>query len=552
MATIAVLTILTVTACQPATGPSPQNTNPWLDQVSQNSPILIANEVRLDDAQFNRLAQTIQPLASILGRYWHSPESLFVQSIARQLTNADDWRSAGLDPNGFWAVYADNEQLIARIPLLNETAFWDAWLQLNGPPPTQKAHPSAPETSHSHQRVVIEANALANAWLADQGRSSRGWLIVETQQSWLSVRLQETHPDEIAMLNEQDSMASSPSSSDHWSADLWRAFNQTHGLDGKVSAYVDLTGLMAQREYSDMDCQQAWTELGAQMPRLIMGTQDLSTQSMTLLTRLILPKGELDRPMPRPRIDVSEAQFAQVAGLGLIVDVATTRQAMIDQLQASQAALEDCVALSPLQPSQRWARGLSNRPVPPIITSIEGVMMRFDGLAPKDSSSSENHSIDQADDAVAHYLTEVHMQNPQFLIGLAGLFAPELAAMDLRANRPPQPLPPRLVEALGGVPIYLSTTEASLRVSSADVLDEPTPETDSDSDSATLPWASGAIDFNRLDELMAVMQGWPMAAQGETLIDKLTDWSNRADISRVQWRVQPTDEGIDLIIHTQH
>ena len=550
MATILIVATLMATGCQPGTGPSTENANPWLEQISQSSPVLIANDSPLDDAEFDRLAQTIQSLVSQLNRDSQAQGAVFLHSITSTLAKAEDWRSAGLDPNGYWAVYTDNDRLIARIPLLDQTAFWNAWVQLSGPPPTQMADPSTSQTNDSHQRVVIEIDSLREVWTAGLDRTQPGWLIVETQGAWLSMWLQATHPDELGMITEQHSTASEQSDSNHWSAASWKAFNQIHGLDGKVSAYVDLPSLMAQGANSDPNCQQAWSELGTQMPRLIMGTQDLSTQSMTLLTRLILPKGELDRPMPRPRIDVSEAQFAQVAGLGLIVDVATTRQAMIDQLQHSQTALEDCPELSPLQPSQRWARGLSNRPVPPIITSIEGIVMRFDGLESNDRPSDQGRSMDQADDVVAHYLTEIYLQNPQFLIGLAGLFAPELAAMDLRANQSPQPLPPRLVEALGGMPIYLSTTEASLRVSSADVLDEPTPTTDPDS--ATLPWASGALDFNRLDELSAVMQTWPMTEPGQGLIEELTDWSKRADISRVQWLIQPTDEGVDLIVHTRH
>lgn len=516
-----------ISGCQLEPDPSTQNTNPWLEHISQDTPVLIANEIPLEDAEFDRLAQTIQPLLSASRR----------PDISR-LATAQNWRSAGLNPNGFWAVYVNNERLIARIPLLDETAFWNTWVTLNAPPPIQQAHLSSSQQETSAQRAVIKVNSIDTAWSTDLGLSNADWLVVETHGSWLSVWLQETNPNELAPPAELSPTTDQSANPDHWSAVSWNAFNQTHDLDGKVSGYVNLTGLMARKEHSDPSCQQAWSELGAQMPRLIMGSQHLSPEAMTLLTRVVLPTEQTDPPMPQPSIDISEARLAKVAGLGLVVDVATTRQIVLDRLQQSQTALEDCQGLFSLEQSRRWVHGLGNRPVPPIITSIEGVMMRFDGL------KTDTREM------VAHYLTEIHLPNPQFLIGLASLFAPELASLDLRPNQPPKALPARLVEALGGVPIYLSTTEASLRFGSATEL--AVPEDVARSGSKALPWASGVINLKRLDELSSVIGGWPITRQGQSFIDELKDWGARAGVEQVQWLIRPTDQGIDVIINTQH
>lgn len=533
------MAILVITGCQPETSSPKKNTNPWLAEIRQDTPFVIANETPLKDAEFDRLAQTIQPLVTLIGEHWHTPEAPLMQSLTSKLTNAQDWRTAGLDPNGFWAVYADNDSLVARIPLLDETAFWNTWVDAKAPSPAQQANPSSLQQDEADQRLVIRADFWDSAWPADSSPSNPIWLIMDSDESWLSVRLQQGKLNEIGALREQRPMTGQQGQSDHWSATAWSAFNQTHGLDGKISAYLDWASLVAQQTQGDANCRQAMSELGAQLPKLIMGSQDLSPQAMGLLIRVMRPKGMLAEATPRPSIDVSAAQFAQVAGMGLIVDIPTMRQTLIDQLQYSQTAVEDCPELSAMRQPRRWARSLSNRPVPPIFTSIEGIMMQFNGVEASEQQSPE-----------VGYLTEIHLQNPQFLIGLAGLFAPEMASLDLRANQPPQPLPPALVEALGGVPMYLSTTETSLRISSAHTLDAPDPV--ARAESGELPWASGTLNLRRLDELSAVMPAWAMTQQGQTLIDELTDWSRRSGMARVQWRVQPADEGIDVVINTQH
>lgn len=532
-----VVLLMILSGCQPDTSPSTHAaTNPWLAHVPKNSPFLVANQKPLEDAEFDRLFQTVGPLLRLLN------------GQLQPFDGAQDWREAGLDPNGFWAIYSHNKQMVARIPLSDEAAFWSSWKRANGPTPTQQQRPTLPiskDLDGPHQQADISLGSLGQPWLTLLGFPTSGLLSVETQGQWLSVSWQNKQANEIDAVPMPDQKPST----EHWSQKTWAAFNQAHDLDGKVGGYINLPALMTQQAQANPDCDRAWTKLGNQMPQLIIGSQVLTAQEMTFLSRVLLSDtdaGISSTSMSPPNIDVSQARLAKVAGLGLAIDVAKSRQTLLDQLQLSQEASQDCPGLEPIKQSRRWAQGLANRPVPPIITSIQGLMTRFDGL----ETDGETTPTDQPKRQAANFLTEVHLQNPQFLIGLAGLFSPDLASLDLRAYRPPQPLPSNLIDAFGSVPVYLSTTSSSIRASShnqLDLLSETTSE-----EEGTLPWVSGTLNFKRLTELSDVMKAWPMGLQNQALLEEVVYWGSLADIDQLQWLIRPSQEGIDLVISTQH
>ncbi len=547
------IVLVLVAGCQPATSPrADAPANPWLSAIAKESPFVFANQKPLEDAEFDRLFQTVKPAMRVLADQASPSDRAFIRALISSLSDAQDWRGVGFDPNGFWAVYSDNKQPMARIPLLDQNLFWSAWIRANGPPPKQQPQGSL-STLHDiegpYQHVVVPASSLGSTGTALFDLPPQGWLVVETQPQWLSVSWRDTAPNEMGPEIDKAAIQNDQANIQSWSEDAWIAFNQAHGLDGKFGGYVDLSALMGEQRPIDPDCQQAWKNWANQAPELIIGSQSLTAQEMTWLARLRLPDASHNIAEPsiqRPSIDVSQARLAKVAGLGLAIDIAQSRQVLIHQLQLSQEAIQVCPDLEPLNQSRRWAQGLANRPVPPIITSIQGLMTRFDGLKVGTNATL----ADQPSQGVADFFTEIHLQNPQFLIGLAGLFSPDLAGMDLSPNQPPQKLPSSMVEALGGVSVYLSTTHSSIRASSGNELEALT--TTPHDDPNALPWVSGALNFKRLNELSDVMADWPMSAQTLRLLDQMAHWGLLTGIEQLQWLVQPSEQGIDFVISSQH
>lgn len=549
--------VLVVSGCQPETAQSPNDpTNPWLSSVPKDSPFLIANQKPLEDTEFDRLLTTIQPLVDVFVDQLRPSDQDFMASAIFPSNGAENWRQAGLDPNGFWAIYVHNKQAIARIPLADEEAFWSTWQRAGGPVPSQQEQPSVTTRGQDmegpHQQVAVGAGSFGQPWPALLGFPASGWLVLETHNRWLSVSWQETHPKELAQKMpvgaEPTPVSDQKPITEYWSDHAWMTFNQAHGLDGKIGGYINISELMGQHVQSEPECHEAWNTMSHQMPLVVIGSQTLDHHEMTLLTR-VLPinagAGISKTSESAPNIDISQARLAKVAGLGLAIDVAKSRQMLIKQLQLGQEVAQDCPGLEPIKQSRRWAQGLANRPLPPILTSIQGLMTRFDGFG----VDSEAMPADQTKQQTARFFTEVHLQNPQFLIGLAGLFSPELAAIDLRANRPPQPLPSNLVDALGGVPVYLSTTNSSIRASSDG---QPNELSNTRDEQDALPWVSGTLNLQRLNELSDVMGRWPMGPQNQLRLAEVVQWGALAGIEQLQWLIQPNQDGLDIVISTQH
>lgn len=86
-----------------------------------------------------------------------------------------------------------------------------------------------------------------------------------------------------------------------------------------------------------------------------------------------------------------------------------------------------------------------NRPIPPVVTNLQGMRLTIDSL-----EAGGMTGVSEATGTLA-----VFMRNPQMMVGMAQMFSPELAALDLRPGGDPQPLPaglvPNMPEASGWI-----------------------------------------------------------------------------------------------------
>lgn len=138
-----------------------------------------------------------------------------------------------------------------------------------------------------------------------------------------------------------------------------------------------------------------------------------------------------------------------------------------------------------------WQLAL-NRPIPPVVTNIHGARLNLSEL-----------TMGSADVPDLAATVAVFMRNPQMLIGMAQMFSPELAGLDLRPGGDPQPVPSELIPQLQGTPAWigLSDTGLGLAVGANQDAALPAALTAGSADSAIL---SFSLDFTAYSELMAM------------------------------------------------
>jgi len=520
-------------ACQPSVdNETKAPINPWLESIPQSAILVAANEKALTDQALAQLVRALPPMMVLANQALGSPAHGLESMLVGFQTPAD-LVSIGIDPHGFWAAYNHGFEWRAHIPLTDPLAFWD-WWQSKMPNHSPSATPQAiAENQPSGHRQVEMALDRVSSLI---GFDSRIMLTLATDTNALHVRLGpylDQQPDS-GLDQESEEQTNSPS----WSHATWSAVNQTHGFDGSFTVLVDASGLGNIGNTSiehNLACQHQLSRFQDSAPRWIIGTQESHPNHLSLLWR---STNQPTLQQNQPQMDVSAAQHARVAGLGIAGDLPKLRDGLLQQLKMLTKINAACASDNILRTPTRLAQGLANRPIPPIVTSVHGVMSRFEGIDPTDEES------------VWHYHTEIYLRNPAFILGLAQLFAPDMASMDLRPNRPAERLPDALSNALSTLPIYLSTTESSIRASSTPKswVEEENGGADSAQTREETPWLVATLNLLRLQELSQALAAGPVGPRVKPLVDALDELGQSSGIQDATVVIRPTQEGFDATL----
>lgn len=143
-----------------------------------------------------------------------------------------------------------------------------------------------------------------------------------------------------------------------------------------------------------------------------------------------------------------------------------------------------------------WQQAL-NQPIPPVVTNIRG--FRFN-LSQLDLQGGMN--VDNAAGTLALFV-----RNPQMLLGMAQMFSPELAALELKVNGEPQPLPAGLIPNMPNLPAFIALGDAAigLAVGEGEKDGLPSALASQESDSAIMGYTIDIAGYGQLMEKMMAM-----------------------------------------------
>lgn len=529
---------LALVACHAPSSDEPERTNPWLAQVERDSPVVIANQRPLSDSQWNRLLSVVG-LPGALGLDEGFRQYPSIQTALAQTQTAQGLRAAGFDPNGFFAVYAHQGRLIARLPLTDEARFWQWWAQTAAPddsatPPAQTA--PATDERRNQARVALPAR---------QG----GGLM--TTESVVTLTTDADHLTAIwrAAGGDPTPPAQFDPPTDPWSDARWTRFNQRHQFDGHLSARLDLAGWFSDTDMVPAACRRLWAQTTSPIESIRFGTHRLDEGGVHWRADITTPLWAPDNTPTAPAaagVDLGGVRGAEIAGLGASFNLSGLRERVLAWANATAVETSACPSGATWARHHRQLRSLANRPIPPIFSGLTGLTSRLDAW--------HSDELDSGPD----YFTEVFLRNPQFLLGLAQMFSPDLADLDLRPNQTPVPLPERLTQTLGGVPVYLSTTPSSIRASAtpkahADTTEPATDVTDaSKQNTPTSPWVVGTLQLDRLGELVDATAQWPGRPATAQWLGPLNDWAQASGARRIEFQLGGGETSLEVDLSLRH
>ncbi|MGY6554009.1 MAG: hypothetical protein ACXIUM_05760 [Wenzhouxiangella sp.] len=460
------------------------------------------------DADTAMLGLSLEPLPeAIINKAWSSLEGLtdeedigdlssdiedpLLLALAREslaLNSPEAYLERGLDPNGMFAVHLMSIYPAMHWQLSDAEAFRAMLARIE----------AAAETEFERRRVDGEEII----WVQADGFG----LALHQDANFVTAALIADRQDLLRRVANLD-----PAPRPMQRSEV-ESFARQRGLLLDTIGYVDFERLVGLLLDSEEDlvvqlrrdtqlgqvaetaaCRVELGQLTRLFPRKSFGTYALSDNSISMKATLeSLPEfasrlGALaDSPVALQ--DMREGLMAMGVALNLVAARDFGRQLVGGWIETPpQCFLFSNVA----ENAASWQLAL-NRPIPPLVTNLHGARLKLSHI-----------SQDQDDQPEMAGTLALFMRNPQMLIGMAQMFSPELASLDLRPGGNPQPVPPELLPQLQGMPAWLglSDTGLGLAVGAGQDAALPAALTAGRADSAIL---SFGLDLSAYSELLAL------------------------------------------------
>jgi len=252
---------------------------------------------------------------------------------------------------------------------------------------------------------------------------------------------------------------------------VFNAFTSARGYRQDSAGFIDFRRLLRQVLESDDDilvqarsegplapianeaaCRNELQTLTGLFPRKSFGTTELSADSMSakVVLETSTELGQRLSALANSPVALG-GERAGVLSMGLAINIVAARDFGRSIVGGWVENPPQCSLFSNIaENAANWQLAL-NRPIPPLVTNLHGARVRLDRLSLTDGAPSD----------VAGTVA-LFMRNPQMMVGMAQMFSPELAGLDLRAGAEPQPLPAGMVPNLGDIPTWIGLSETGL------------------------------------------------------------------------------------------
>ncbi|MDT8438443.1 MAG: hypothetical protein RQ729_05505 [Wenzhouxiangellaceae bacterium] len=526
--------------------------NPLLDRVSADTAYLFANLERLPDAvsakawEINELnAQQQTSLLLDLADDEELPPAMRVlfERIST-LSSREGWMAAGLHPNPFLAVHTVDMLPALELELSDGVAF-DAFV---AGIEVELEQPLVRRDVDGREVIWIELRPGFGLGLTHDGSTLSAALTFDDAAS-LARLTGRTGPVEAL------------------GSDGLQAFNREAALGPNGSGFIDIRRLTAGLLDADSSlmkladegekarfrevienpaCVAEYTAVANALPRSVFGYTRLDAERMDMLFRQELTADLATALQALAAAPVAlERDLNGLFHLGLAVDLIAAREFARGLVAGWAENPPTCPSFATIAAgAPAWQQTLS-QPVPPVVTNLHGLFLEANTLELGDGPVP-----------VGGGTLALYMRQPEVLVGMAQMFAPAVAAMDLRPGGDPVRVPDELAAGLGqtGLEFWMAMAESALGLA---VGEEQVPALQGSLAKTTVDdnLLAGRMDISLLPQLIDFARGTIADIEDDEMAAALevqrAQYVALAEVyDRSSFQLKLTERGIELLSQT--
>lgn len=528
------------------------SSNPLLDRVDAQTAYLFANVKRLPESVSNRMWEineinASQQTALLKGVVEDEEMPVEAKAIVERLSDLgtrEGWLAAGLHPNPFVAVHSVDLMPVAHLELADADAFASF---IDG----IEADLEQPLT-----RRDIDGREVI--WI--ELRPGFG-VAASHDESSVTIALTPDEADNLARIAGQTGPAEAFGESG------LNAFNREQGFSANGSGFVDIRRLMASlldpestlmdladesekaRFMSVIDnpsCVAEYTAIAEAMPQTVFGYTRIDNERLDMAVRQDL--SEKIAAAVKPIASAPVALDRELNGLfnfGVAMDLVKAREFARGLVDGWVAAPPQCPSFAKIaSEAADWQKALA-QPIPPVVTNLHGLFLEAETL-----------EIDEQGMPTGGGTLAFYMNQPQLLVGMAQMFVPAAAAMDLKPGGEALPVPSDIAPQLANtnLDLWIAMADSALGVAVGEPqvssLKNSLEQTEGD-DSVI----AGRMDMSLLPQLVDIAEKAlsdiesPEAQAG--LAMQRAQYEAIARVyDRADFQIKLTDRGIEILSQT--
>ncbi|MGY6588922.1 MAG: hypothetical protein ACXIUB_11635 [Wenzhouxiangella sp.] len=510
------------------------------ERIDADTVYLFANLSLLDQGLADRIWQSMEGIADHQAAMYSdlaeefNEESPWLAALMRELggiSSEQAIRERGLAPNGFWAVHAIDWLPVVHWQLDDRQAFEQMLARL------------AEDAGSEPPRLNVNDESLIWIPLDENGL----FVALHHDDHLVTLALTTGDQSHLARLV-GEALPSLP-----LAASTLEQFNRERGFTPFGSGFVDFERMLATLLVSDANgagpasdvrqmigeheaCRSELTALIRQLPRLSMGITQASQAGMTGRLRVETEPGLAERLMPIADTPVSlDVSNPTLVNMALAFNLVAARDFGRELVGGWISQPPECPLFEDIAAQAGdWQRAL-NQPIPPFVTNIHGFRLNLSNL-----------TMDQSGPVDGEGTLAVFMRNPQMLIGMAQMFSPELAGMNLSAGSDPEPLPAGMIPNMPELTAFLAMGSEAIGLAVGEAQREPLKAAlePGDRDRAIMAYS---INMTAYGEVLQTMLE-SMSDEMEAPLADMGWFTSYSEFYReTSFRLELTEHGIDMI-----
>lgn len=345
----------------------------------------------------------------------------------KMLSTREGWEAAGLHSNPYYAFYGVDLLPFAQIELADGDAFAELLARV-------EAAIEQPLERRDIEGVEVLWFTLAEGF---------GIALRHDQDSVTAALI----PDDAALLTR---VAGQFEPADAMGDDALEAFNREIGLTHYGSGFVDwrrvintvLTdenrlGRLLHDDESfsaiaeNPACVAEYQAVTDALPRLVFGYTRLTDDKFDFMVRQETSAELAAGLAPIAQAPVSiDRELSGLFNFGLAFDLVAGREFARSLVDGWVENPPECPSFSTIAAQAPQLQEYLRRPLPPVVTNLNGLFLEAESLELADNGMPTGGGT-----------LSFFMRNPQLLVGMAQMFSPAVAELQLEPGGEPQPVP---------------------------------------------------------------------------------------------------------------